>query len=297
EAFGVEKAEKILPMMNDKPPFTIRVNVLKTGREALRQALLEKGITSEMGSCDASALKLLDVGAFESHVQKDNLFTEGFFTIQDQGAMVAARLLAPEPGERVLDMCAAPGGKTTHLAELMGNTGEIIARDVFASRITLIEDTAKRLGITIIKTEEKDGSIFDEAEQNTYDRILLDAPCTGLGIIRRKPEIRYGMGKKDRQAIVKLQAKLLDHAVAYLKPGGTMVYATCTVNPDENEKQIVKLLEKYPFMSVHHEVGCDGRLHTTPLDDGCDGRLHTTPLDDGCDGFFMCKLVKDHGVN
>ncbi|MEG0495039.1 MAG: 16S rRNA (cytosine(967)-C(5))-methyltransferase RsmB, partial [Eubacterium sp.] len=275
ETFGTQKTEDLLPMMNGKPPFTIRVNTLKISSEELNEKLTKKGIEVVPGKLDPDALNLQKIGAFGSQIHKDELFLKGFFMIQDQGAMLAARLLSPKSGDHVLDMCAAPGGKTTHLAQLMENKGSIIARDVFNSRLELIQNTSERMGIDIIHTEEKDGCIFESEEAEKYDKILLDAPCSGLGIIRRKPEIRYGMTKKDRKALTKLQEKLLDNAVLALKPGGSLVYCTCTVNCDENEKQIEKVLKKYSNVTLD------------PY-----GMRYTSPFEDDTDCFFMCKLNK-----
>lgn len=280
ETFGAEKAEEIIPLLNEKPPFTIRVNTLKIDRDTLEGKLSDQGICCEKGALDGDALHLSCLGSFENQVQRDPLFTAGYFVVQDQGAMKAARLLGPEKKDRVLDMCAAPGGKTTHLSQLMENEGAVVARDIFDSRLKLIEETAGRLGIRNIETQKTDGCIFRQEDQEAFDKILLDAPCSGLGIIRRKPEIRYTITKNVRKELIRIQRQLLDHAVQYLKPGGTLVYCTCTVNSDENEKQIERVLKEYLFMSIEavSEEGIG---------------LHTSPLDDGCDCFFMAKLKKD----
>ncbi|MDO4287671.1 MAG: 16S rRNA (cytosine(967)-C(5))-methyltransferase RsmB [Eubacterium sp.] len=280
EAYGQEKAEAIIPKINDKPPFTIRVNTLKISREKLMEALEALGIKAVPGTLDPDALHLEQVGVFEGKIQKSPLFAQGYFTIQDQAAMAAASLLAPKAGERVLDLCAAPGGKTTHLAQLMENCGQIVARDVTDSRLTLIDETAARLGVKIIETQKADGTVFRPEDQQAYDAILLDAPCSGLGIVRRKPEIRYGMDKKARRALCAIQAKLLDNAAAYLKPGGRLVYSTCTINGDENEGQIRKFLDRHP------EMVCVSDLKDKDA-------LYTSPLKDNADGFFICALKKE----
>lgn len=280
ETFGAEKAEKIIPLLNEKPPFTIRVNTLKVDRNTLEEKLSDQGIYCEEGALDCDALHLSHLGSFENQVQCDPLFTAGCFMIQDQGAMKAARLLGPQKTDRVLDMCAAPGGKTTHLSQIMENEGTVIARDIFDSRLKLIEETAARLGLCNIETQKTDGCIFRPEDREAFDRVLLDAPCSGLGIIRRKPEIRYTITKKVRKELVRIQRQLLDHAVQYLKPGGTLVYCTCTVNSDENERQIERALKDYPFMRIE------------AVSEGVNS-IHTSPLDDGCDCFFMAKLKKD----
>ena len=279
ECFGNEKAERIIPMLNEKPPFTVRVNTLKINRESLIREFEALGIEAVPGELDPDALHLKQIGVFEGEVQSSALFKEGCFTIQDQGAMLTARLLDPEPGERILDFCSAPGGKTTHLAQLMDDRGEIIARDIFDSRLELVQKTAERLGIHVIRTENVDGTVLRKEDVETFDRILLDAPCSGLGIVRRKPEIRYGMDKKARKALIQIQSEMLDRAADYLKPGGILVYSTCTVNPDENEHQIRRFLERHPEMVSASDLG-DRSVH------------YTCPLRDGADGFFMCRLEK-----
>ena len=279
EAYGARQAEAIIPMLNARPPFTIRVNTLKTDREALIRDLEALGIETAPGRLDEDALHLKQLGIFEGEIQKSELFLQGHFTIQDQAAMMAARALRPMPGEQVLDLCAAPGGKTTHLAQLMDNRGHIVARDVTDSRLALIDETAVRLGVKIIETQKADGTVFVPGDAGRYDAILLDAPCSGLGIVRRKPEIRYGMDKQARRALVTIQAALLDNAAAYLRPGGRLVYSTCTVNGDENERQVRKFLARHP------EMACLSDLDNK-------NTLYTNPLKDGADGFFICALQK-----
>lgn len=276
EAFGPEKAMTILPQMNDTPPFTIRTNTLKGSREDLIHALAEVGIRAEPGLYSPLALNLKGAEALGASLRKFPLFAKGSFTVQDQGAMICVDLLAPKPGEVVLDLCAAPGGKTTHMAQLMENSGQIIARDVYPSRLKLVEETARRLGITTITTEEADGTRLKEADLARFDRILLDAPCSGTGIIRRKPEIRYHGDKKERKSLRTIQKAMLDNAWAMLKPGGTLVYSTCAVNADENEGQIKALLQAHPD------------LHLLPETMG-----YTDLTMDGCDSFFHAKLVKE----
>ncbi len=277
ETFGAQKAEAVLNQMHQKPPFAIRVNTLKTTRAHLQQQLETKGIETEQGTLNPDALLLKNVDAFSGKIEADPLYQDGFFTIQDQGAMLTAALLAPLPGERVLDMCAAPGGKTTHLAQLMDNTGLISARDVSEGRLALIDETAKRLGVTIIQTQAADASVCQPEEEGAWDRILLDAPCSGLGIIRRKPEIRYTMQASACAELAIIQEKMLENAVQALKPGGVLVYSTCTINREENEGQIEKLLKKMPEMM---------------LDPTAASMLYTTPLEEGCDCFFMARLIK-----
>ncbi|MGL5530920.1 MAG: methyltransferase domain-containing protein, partial [Culicoidibacterales bacterium] len=195
-------------------------------------------------------------------------FSEGYLSIQDEASMQVAPLLDPKPGERILDMCAAPGGKTCHIAELMNNEGVVIANDVHEHKLTLIANQAERLGITCIEPICHDAttlaSVFPKA---SFDRILVDAPCSGLGVIRRKPEIRYNIKPQDLDSLLAIQHQLLETALELIKPDGIIVYSTCTINKKENEKQLeqlsgVEIIEQKQF------TGADGQT----------------------DGFYMSKL-------
>ncbi len=144
-------------------------------------------------------------------LQKMDAFKKGYFQVQDESSMLAGRVLNPKPGDFVLDVCSAPGGKTTHLAQLMDNRGRIVARDIYEHKIELINQAVKRLGIDIIKTEVFDATLFDEKLEGQVDKVLVDAPCTGLGIIRRKPDIKWTRKKEDKNEIIKLQKKILSY--------------------------------------------------------------------------------------
>lgn len=277
EIFGVKDAEAIIPMLNDKPPFTVRCNTIKTTVDQLIENMEKLGVEAIRGKYSPNAIQLANLGIFESDIENNSLYQEGQFLIQDQAAMMTVERLDPKPGQRVLDMCAAPGGKTTYLSQLMNNEGKIIGRDVFSHRLKLIKQQLKRLGCTNIILEDQDGTEFINADQATFDKILLDAPCTGLGVIRRKPEIKFHSSKEGRKALVKIQEALLENAARYLKPGGELLYSTCTVNKDENENQIKKIIIKYP------------ELRIVPDENGND-YTYTSPLMDGCDSFFMCLL-------
>ena len=279
EVFGVEKAEAIIPLLNEKPPFTVRCNTLKTSQDQLIKDFQGAGVDVIPGTLSPNAIHLTNLGIFESNIENFHLYRDGHFLIQDQAAMLTVERLNPKPGDRVLDMCAAPGGKTTYLSQMIKNQGQIIGRDVYASRLELIKQSMQRLGCTNISLEDQDGCDFSQADEASFDKILLDAPCTGLGVIRRKPEIKYHSTKEGRKALVKMQAILLENAVRYLKPGGELLYSTCTVNKDENENQIKKLLVKF------------SRLQIIPDNKGND-YTYTSPLIDGCDSFFMCLLKK-----
>lgn len=280
EAYGAQVAEDIIPLLNEKPPFTIRCNTLKTSMEELMEDLDTLGVKPIQGYLSSNAIHITNLGVFENSIEETPLYRNGHFSIQDQASLVTVERLDPKPGDRVLDMCAAPGGKTTYLSQLMENKGEIVGRDIFSSRLKLIAEASKRLGCANIVLEEQDGCELQEKDREAYDKVLLDAPCSGLGVIRRKPEIRYNITKEDRKILVKIQGELLENATSSLKQGGELLYSTCTVNKDENENQIKKLLTKHPELKV------------IPDRNGNDF-TQTSPLMDLSDGFFICLLRKE----
>lgn len=272
ETFGREKAESIIPLMNDTAPLTLRNDSLRGDRDKLIADLAAFDIRARAGELDSDAV-VVEAADFAGRLQETPLYRQGRFTVQDQGAMAIVRRLDPQPGEKVLDMCAAPGGKSTHLAQLMNNEGLVVARDVYENRLRLVAETAKRMGTTIVETRLSDGREVSAAEAGAYDRVLLDAPCSGLGIIRRKPEIRYRLDKAERKALVTLQRELLAAAAQLLKAGGTLVYSTCTVNRDENRGNVDFFLTNHPdFELVSDEM--------------------TSPLDDGADCFYLAILKR-----
>ena len=200
-------------------------------------------------------------------------YKEGLLSIQDESSQCVALLLNPSSDDYVLDMCSAPGGKTTHLAQIMQNKGRIDAYDLYEHKIPLIENQCKRLGITNVFASAYDSTKLNEKyEPKTFDKILLDAPCSGLGVLSRKPEIKYN-DSSSMDEIIKIQEKLLENAYDLLKNGGNMVYSTCTINKKENEKQIQSFIKKHPDMIVLKE--------RTIL-----------PFEYHSDGFYMCLLTK-----
>jgi len=219
-------------------------------------------------------------------VHEDEDFAEGKYIVQDAASQMVAAALCPKKGQRVLDMCAAPGGKTTHIAALMENAGEVIAWDIHQSRIKLIGDNAKRLKIDIIKTYEKDASVYDENLKDSFDAVLVDAPCSGLGIIRRKPDIKWNRKEEDISGLVSLQKSLLDNAAKYVKPGGVLVYSTCTLLEEENLGQVEDFLKGHPDFYL-----CEINL---PIEKPTlkEGYVNLYPHIDNTDGFFICKMIK-----
>ena len=264
--YSLQQTQQICENSNIKPRITIRTNTLKGTTQELKQKLQTKGIIYEESQI-SEFLHLKQV----KDVSKVDLFEDGFFTVQDEGAGQIAKILNPLPGQNVLDACSAPGGKTTHLAELMKNTGNILAWDIHASRIQLVEENAKRLGISIIKTDIKDASQYEKKYEKIFDKILLDVPCMGIGVLKRKPDIKWQKTQKDITSIQKIQETILLTCTKYLKIGGELVYSTCSLLKEENEDIINKLMANAPFEKIEEK---------------------TILPDENTDGFFICKLKR-----
>ncbi|MBR7164331.1 MAG: 16S rRNA (cytosine(967)-C(5))-methyltransferase RsmB [Clostridia bacterium] len=287
ETFGAVRAEELMAENNQTPALCVRVNTFKTSKAQLMQRLKDEGASVSEGTQADGAL-LFESGG----VQKLSSYKEGLFTIQDQSAQLAALALDPQPGNTVFDVCAAPGGKTTHLAELMENQGEILALDVYEKRLLSVTESAKRLGLTIIKTQAADAATYVFSQP--ADKILIDAPCSGLGVIRRRPDIKYKPELTDFSELVSIQKNILNHCADFLKPGGEMVYSTCTINPGENENQVMSFLQQrkdFELVPIDspHIIGEAQRI----LQNGM-GTFYPEP--DGGDGFFIAKLRRrNHG--
>lgn len=286
ELFGDEFTESLLEADNEVPDFTVRANALKTAAAQLKEILASEGVEAIPGRYAGEALILKN----PSSVSKLKAFREGLFQVQDESSMLVARVLDPRPGEFVIDACSAPGGKATHIAQLMQNRGTVLARDIFEHKLKLIEDAAVRLGIDIIRTEIYDASIPDGANAGKADRVLLDAPCTGLGILRRKPDIRWSRDIGDGKAITELQLRMINAVASSLKPGGIMVYSTCTVLPEENGGLVRSFLKENIEFELDDITPYLPPELTRYAEDR--GMLQLYPNRDGVDGFFIARLRK-----
>ncbi len=269
----LEKVEEICLASNLKPDITIRVNKLKISKKDFINKLKEMNIDYE--ECELeNFLKLKKL----KNISNLELFKKGYFTIQDESAGLPVVVLNPKKKECILDACSAPGGKTTQMAEMMENEGEIIAWDLYKERLSLVKQNAERLGIKIIKTEEKNSSKLDEKYIEKFDKILLDVPCLGIGVIRRKPDIKWKRKKEDINEICKIQLEILHTCSKYLKKGGCLVYSTCSILEEENQKIIEKFIKNGKFkLSNIGEKSC--------------GSITRYP-NKNYDGFFVCKLEK-----
>jgi 16S rRNA (cytosine967-C5)-methyltransferase len=220
-----------------------------------------------------------------------NTIIRGEITVQDESSMLVARILDPKAGERVLDVCAAPGGKTTHIAQLMKNEGQITAWDIYEHKVRLISENSARLGITIINALENDATQLVNSAINQYDRVLADVPCSGTGIIRRKPDIKWQQDVDNVGNLIEIQKKILYNASRYVKLGGVLVYSTCSLDDRENA-QVVRA-----FLKTEREFEPEPLLAYLPellknKNGVNNGMLRLYPHIDGTDGFFIARLKK-----
>lgn len=243
-AYGLDKTEGLLAASNGRPLLCLRTNLLKGTREELMQRLGEAGYQVEAGTLSDRSILVTGKG---TGILEHDLFREGWFSVQDEASTLTADTVNPKPGNLAVDVCAAPGGKTMAMAELMGTEGEIYAFDIYEHKLKLIQDQAARLGTGIVKTRCQDGRIALKELEGQADCVLADVPCSGLGVIRRKPEIKTkDHAEMDFAELVQRQKEILESASTYVKPGGTLVYSTCTVNPEENEEQVRMFCERHP---------------------------------------------------
>lgn len=233
---------------NTPPLLCLRANRLRVERAAVLAALKQAGIAARKGSLP-EAICLSE----SAHVRELPGFDEGSCTVQDESAMHAARLLAPQPGHDVLDLCAAPGTKTTHLAELMGNRGRVVATDVDERRLKFIEANCRRLGIGIVETRRVRADNSD-LPAGPFDRILVDAPCSNTGVLGKRPEARWRLRQGDIRELAALQRRLLSAACRRLKPGGRLVYSTCSIEPEENAQVVHAVLAEHRQLSILEEL-------------------------------------------
>lgn len=281
DRFGFEEAEHLCKAMNDLAPLTLRVNRLRADPDTAADAInsVADTVSRTPYSPDGLHVHGLSVGVSELPG-----FREGFFQVQDEGAQLAVRHLAPAPGHRVLDACAGLGGKTGAMAALMGNQGEILAVDHHADKLSRLREEMDRLGATIVQTTELDLNGDVSAEKwGRFDRILLDAPCSGLGVIRRNPDAKWAVEKRDLIRFQKRQVAFLERLADLLAPDGRMGYVVCTFEPEETDKVVERFLERRPDFEVATDA--DGLPEPARALAG-GGFLRLYPHRHGTDGFF-----------
>lgn len=287
EEFGIDFTEKLCKANNSRPLLNIRVNTLKTDKKNLIKILNEKGIETRETRYAEDALIVKNPYL----ITDTDEFKEGLFTIQDESSMLVSQIMNPKEGSNVLDVCAAPGGKSTHIAQWMNNRGSILSRDIYPHKIKLIEENIDRLGIDIIKTEVYDALEKDESLLGKFEYCLLDAPCSGLGLIRRKPEIKINRKEEDIKDLSNLQYEIIQNVKDYIKVGGFLIYSTCTIGNKENIDVIKKFLKEnsnFKLVSIEDRIeNKDEFIHLK------DGYINLFPHIHGTDGFFIAKMIKE----
>ena len=279
-AFGREEAEALMRASNERPPLTLRANALRTTRDALAERLAaEEGLAVRPTRHAPEGLVVGPGGAPASW----HAFGDGSFAVQDEASMLVGRLLAPEPGATVADVCAAPGTKTTHIAELMADRGRVLAFDREPERLARVRETAARLGITVIDARDGAVDVLAPGFRDACDAVLVDAPCSNLGVLRRNPEVKWRRQPSDLGPASRQQCEILAAAATMVKPGGRLVYATCSLEPEENEAVVSAFLRARPEFAIDAPD-----KFVLPLDP--DGWLRCRPDRHGTDGFAAVRF-------
>ncbi|MBQ7900732.1 MAG: 16S rRNA (cytosine(967)-C(5))-methyltransferase RsmB [Clostridia bacterium] len=281
--FGVERAESLIKSFDGRAELLLRCNTLRTTAPQLAEALNAGGCSARVYSHDKCSMDYLVAVDGINHIQNLDCYRDGWFYVQDFAAALTVEAMDVEPGMVVMDMCSAPGGKATHMAEKMKNKGKIYSFDVHNHKIDTINQNACRLGIDIIEAQCGDSSKLDKKYIGIADRVLVDAPCSGLGILRRKPDIKYSRRSEDLHQLADIGYSILDNAKNYVKTGGIIVYSTCTIEKCENDDVTNKFLQNNKnFEKVQIDV----------YDKPNGGSITLYPDTDGCDGFYICKMRK-----
>ncbi|BCB03306.1 16S rRNA (cytosine(967)-C(5))-methyltransferase RsmB [Bacillus sp. KH172YL63] len=284
EQFGLAKTKEMCETNLIAPKQTARVNTTKIAREELMKLLSDNG-----NEVKESPVVPVAIQSLRGNLAKTEAYKEGQLTIQDESSMLVPYALKLEKGMKVLDACAAPGGKTTHIAEMLSGTGEVNALDLHKHKVKLIDDNAARLGLDNVKTATLDSrKAAEKFEKESFDRILVDAPCSGLGVLRRKPDIKYAKKEADLVSLQKIQLDILSAVAPLLKKDGLLVYSTCTVDQNENEGTVSAFLRDHPGFEVHPlDV-----LPETVAPFIENHQLQVFPQDFGGDGFFISCFRK-----
>jgi len=284
---GAEETLRLCSANNQIAPLTLRTNTLKADRGHLIGRLIEKGLKPRPTTYSEEGVILDD----SPPVSELPFLREGDYVIQDEASQMVTSILDPKPGETILDACAAPGGKTTHIAQKMENQGEILAVDVTRDKLRLIEESCQPLGVKIVKTVKGDASRPLPAPENlTFDRILADVPCSGFGTLRRNPDLKWRKGEEDIRRLSLIQASILSNLSQYLKKGGTLVYSTCTIFREENEDVVEAFLKQHPEFALDDLTRVLSGNNRSFVKNGY---FKTFPQGNGMDGFFVARLIKE----
>lgn len=280
DRFGREDTEKLLNANNEKPYLTLRLNAIKTNPQEFKSLLQQVNLKYRPGKFLDEFVQLQNL----TNITAWDYYVKGYFNIQDESAGLAVRLLDVAPGMRVLDICAAPGGKTAYLGSLMNNQGSITALDRYEGRLKLVRSNNDRLGLTCVTTIESDALEF---ESEPFDRVLADVPCSGSGTLSKKPDIKWKKDIFDLRKMSEIQLKLIDKASTFVKAGGVLVYSTCSIEPEENIEVVRKFLASHPNFKLE---SASGKVADTLVDEN--GCIQTLPQKHQMDGAFAAKLIR-----
>lgn len=286
--YGYELTQEMCKANLTKKPFSIRIQPMKISREKAMEMLEEEGFKISISTFSDQGI-IIEQG----NILKSKLFKEGYVTIQDQSSMLVAEMMQIQSGLQVLDACSAPGGKATHIAEKMQNKGEIHAHDIHKKKIKLIDGKAAELGLTNIVASQADArNLQDIHQEETFDRILVDAPCSGLGVIRGKPDIKYNKTETDIQHLATIQLSILETVAPLLKKDGLLIYSTCTVDTQENETVVRQFLKKHKNFQVDHTFFDELPNNIKDTPGHTEGGMQIFPQTFQTDGFFLTRLIK-----
>ncbi|MDI3316420.1 MAG: 16S rRNA (cytosine(967)-C(5))-methyltransferase RsmB [Bacillota bacterium] len=287
ERYGGEEAERLMRTMNVPPPLTVRLNRLRARPQEALERLRAAGLEARAGRYEPQALEVR--GAAPRELPG---WEEGWYQVQSEASILVGRTVGARPGERVLDVAAAPGGKSTHLAEQMEDRGLVLAVDVDARRLGRVEENARRLGLRSIRVLAEDARhLAERLEAASFDRLLVDAPCTGTGVLNRRAEARWRKRPQDVGRAARLQAEILDGVAPLLRRGGTLVYSTCTLEPEENRETVESFLRRWPGyrwdpLAPWLPPALAGRVER-------EGEIQFLPQRDGLDGHYIARLVRE----
>lgn len=297
ERFGFEATELICQWDNQPVTTWVRVNPLKSSLEEVEEKLLQTGIKVSQGVVPGALLPYLGSGTGEDGSNRNGglaeLVRQGLVTVQDQGAMLAGHVLAPHPGAVVFDICAGVGTKATQFAEIMGDQGRIIAIDLYWHKLELLQRDCHRLGIRSIESKAADARYLTSAELGTADYVFVDAPCSGLGVLRKRPDLRWRREEEDILRLADLQVEILFGCAQLVKPGGTLVYSTCTTEPEENWGVVQRFLGKRKDFVLVPIKGLDflsGILNDADWENCKRGFIQLLPHKHDFDGYFFARL-------
>lgn len=275
------ECEQLCQINNQTPALSVRTNTLKVTRDELIRKLAAEGVVSQPSVWTPEGIICVEHPALASL----HTLQQGLFQIQDESSMLVGHILTPQSGEFIIDACGAPGGKSTHIAALMGNRGRVLSVDLYNHKLKITAENAKRLGISILETAEMDAVNLHQHYFQQADRVLVDAPCSGLGVIRRKPDSRWRKNETLLRDLPVLQLAILSSAAQCVKPGGILVYSTCTTEPEENDDIVHKMLKLHPEFILEET----GKFMPTKRPETM---VHLWPHKDGVDGFFIARMKR-----